>query len=272
MHSSNVMNIVNTCIYFLASTGKLEVQEQVKEKEKEDTDPAAELFILEPVEQWKITLLIFSGSPDPVWTIQRQSQELFNAIKKLFSQAVKYEKVYKPSTVPLFLGFRGFFLQAGEEGPTFFITGSETKDLQVLLLRSIPEELVSKEVLDTVSEDIQKGKEIIMNEKLENSFTKRALNRRYDWFTKFIWNDDATRKRNNCYNYAVNTVTNTFAQPGRRRRNFNLELPLTGDIVMNAATVDGLRRPDVADGQPVASYAAVLGPNEYLVALVVHKS
>lgn len=35
-------------------------------------------------------------------------------------------------------------------------------------------------------------------------------------FQPGYWNDDATRKRyNNCYNYANNKTTNTFAQPGR---------------------------------------------------------
>mmetsp|Transcript_32050 Transcript_32050/g.51468 ORF Transcript_32050/g.51468 Transcript_32050/m.51468 type:complete len:263 (-) Transcript_32050:36-824(-) len=45
---------------------------------------------------------------------------------------------------------------------------------------------------------------------------------------------------NNCYNYGVDIATNSFAQPGRAK-GFLLHLPLTGQQVVEAAELDGLK-------------------------------
>lgn len=56
-----------------------------------------------------------------------------------------------------------------------------------------------------------------------------------------FWNNNATtRARNNCYNYASNRVTNTFAQPGRGAS--SIYRALTCAEVSRASLADGLRR------------------------------
>ena len=53
------------------------------------------------------------------------------------------------------------------------------------------------------------------------------------------WNDNAnTRDNNNCYNYATNKKTNTFAQPGKKTG--QIYASLTGKDVCDAAVRDGL--------------------------------
>jgi hypothetical protein len=60
-------------------------------------------------------------------------------------------------------------------------------------------------------------------------------------FNPGFWNNDATvRSRNNCYNYASNKRTNTFAQPGRGCG--NMYTAITCAEVTRAALCDGLHR------------------------------
>jgi hypothetical protein len=56
-----------------------------------------------------------------------------------------------------------------------------------------------------------------------------------------FWNNDATvRTRNNCYNYASNKRTNTFAQPGRGSG--HIYTAITCPAVSKAALSDGLHQ------------------------------
>ncbi len=58
-------------------------------------------------------------------------------------------------------------------------------------------------------------------------------------YTPAFWNDDGTvRRSNNCYNYANNKRTNTFAQPGRAA-GARAAYPRC-DLVRAAAIADGL--------------------------------
>jgi hypothetical protein len=59
-------------------------------------------------------------------------------------------------------------------------------------------------------------------------------------FNPGFWNDAAYIRRNNCYNYASNKRTNTFAQPGRGSG--HIYTSLTCPAVTAAAISDGLHR------------------------------
>lgn len=82
-------------------------------------------------------------------------------------------------------------------------------------------------------------------------------------FQSTYWNDGGTRQRNNnCYNYANNKATQTFAQPGRAAG--SMYSSITCAAVRAAAERDGLE--PVADTQINASSyknisALVVGPN-----------
>ena len=79
-------------------------------------------------------------------------------------------------------------------------------------------------------------------------------------FNPGFWNNDANvRSRNNCYNYASNKRTNTFAQPGRGCG--HMYTAITCPEVTRAALCDGLHRR--FDCFPVAQKP------RYLVAMVV---
>lgn len=54
-------------------------------------------------------------------------------------------------------------------------------------------------------------------------------------YSPLFWTPPFRQRRNNCYNYAVNRTTNTFAQPS------SIQSPLTCDTVSAAAIRDGLR-------------------------------
>lgn len=58
-----------------------------------------------------------------------------------------------------------------------------------------------------------------------------------------LWNNRTfVQRRNNCYNYASNIITNTFAQPGRANRHNITRNPveLYGDSVYYGVLLDGL--------------------------------
>lgn len=78
-----------------------------------------------------------------------------------------------------------------------------------------------------------------------------------DW-----WNNNQVRlEENNCYNYANNQATNTFAQPGRASHT-----PMTGDTcagVQPSAEADGLVATDNFDDETEGWYVAlVIWPDE----------
>ncbi|MFF5647928.1 hypothetical protein ACFY8N_05670 [Streptomyces collinus] len=61
-----------------------------------------------------------------------------------------------------------------------------------------------------------------------------------DQFNPDFWNHSGVQAYNNCYNYATNLQTNSFAQPGRAE-GFKIEDMTCADITQ-AALADGLRR------------------------------
>lgn len=79
-------------------------------------------------------------------------------------------------------------------------------------------------------------------------------------FNPGFWNTAATQPHNNCYNYASNKRTNTFAQPGRATGHMYGH-PIACLGVTNGALSDGLHRRYVC-------FPASEAPR-YLVALVV---
>ncbi|CAG2195241.1 unnamed protein product [Mytilus edulis] len=62
------------------------------------------------------------------------------------------------------------------------------------------------------------------------------------------WNTLKVQPYNNCYNYANNMITNTFAQPGRAH-GLDIE-EITGPVVQENATADGLQVVPPEDNVP----------------------
>ena len=122
--------------------------------------------------QWKITLLVFSGLPDPKWVVNSTYRQIYEKIGMLFRNAVKEKKIYELERMPSKLGYKGFILKAGKEGPGFLILGDKTKELQNVLLRSIPRRLISNDMMFEILNEIEKGRilpaKIIVDLELQN--------------------------------------------------------------------------------------------------------
>ena len=99
---------------------------------------------------------------------------------------------------------------------------------------------------------------LVYNRALPNWEIWNVLNPGRPSFEPWYWNGNDRQGSNNCYNYANNKATNTFAQPGRAN---GLSFSLTCDSVRLAAIADGL--------EPIPDYPSTLLNFKTGVALVV---
>lgn len=167
-----------------------------------------------------ITLHVYSGRPDPAWEItDDQALELARML-----QAAPERTLAKPPGVAGPLGYRGFTIDAiGErrlERQTLVHGGiADIGRFDLSLHLGSPE--VEKFLLETAGEDVNAETRDFVLSELE---APTGLYRAEDFGRRFVappynpgkWNNDAAiRTRNNCYNYASDKITNTFAQPGR---------------------------------------------------------
>ena len=103
-----------------------------------------------------VTLEVFSGVPNPQWTIQK-GHPAYSEIKRLLSSAAKYE----PEDAPSKLGYEGFIVEEvkkGKKQPEVLIMGPETKELQLLLLQNAPEGKISTTIKKIVEKKIRARK------------------------------------------------------------------------------------------------------------------
>ncbi|PFX30562.1 Insoluble matrix shell protein 1 [Stylophora pistillata] len=175
-----------------------------------------------------ITLEVLSGIPDPQWTIQ-QNDPRFSEVQNLYRDAKKHS----PDEAPAKLGYEGFIVQEVRKGqyqPLVLIVGPKTKQLQLLLLQTSPQDKVSTDLNHIVQEEIRSG-----NVKA----VKRNRVKRYaPPYTPETWNRYPDVLLNNCYNYASTKETDTFAQPGRATNN-SLPWPFTGADARASSESDG---------------------------------
>jgi len=181
-----------------------------------------------------VTLVVFSGRPDPKWTIL-STDPSYRKIVAQFQKAKMAKLTYKPEDMPARLGYKGFLVQGTMKKGWDLIVGPKTVPLQQLLLKTMPKGSIPAATLKSVSEEIKKGKV-----SADLQVTKRfAPNYLPSW-----WNGNRGRLlNNNCYNYANDRATGTFAQPGRafaRRRGQIYNLVLNPAAVQAAAVSDGL--------------------------------
>ena len=206
-----------------------------------------------------VTLAVFSGLPDPEWSVSQRHAN-YNEIRRLLLAARNSGLTYRPEDMPAKLGYKGFLVNNTVEEQ--LIVGRETVPLQELLLDTMPRSslLIPEYFRRGVLEVIHTGD---FSAEVSPSIRKRFA----PPYLPAQWNADLkTRRRNNCYNYANDKITNTFAQPGRGSgRIFN---QLIGNVERDAAVRDVLvvlnPHPLGTDPVPVAP-----GGPEHLVALFV---
>lgn len=190
-----------------------------------------------------VTLHVFSGRPDPSWELsQGQIQELSERLGRIDKATL-----LKPPGIVGGLGYRGFsvravreialepdmYIHAGIIDRTRFDANLQTNspDFELWLLATSGP-LLSPDVEAYVRQELS-GENFLSNLSPERLLLVPPYN-------PGKWNNDPTiQNRNNCYNYANDRITNTFAQPGRGSGRSWTQLVSCATDVAPAAQRDG---------------------------------
>lgn len=177
----------------------------------------------------RIELDIFSGRPNPSWILSpKEERELVDRVKADPSLML-------PVTAATGgLGYRGYIVTAEKEGeeslgkaalPSSFRLGGEPLDKDAATALWL---LDTSEKPDTEVDDFLRGVAVDTirhpkpargeqrPEAMEKGSLATCASNYFTSSTNFsFWNGSAYIRKNNCYNFAANHRTNTFAQPGR---------------------------------------------------------
>jgi hypothetical protein len=237
----------------------------------------------------QVTADVFSGRPNPSWLVTDEQEE--RAVLRDIAQDRSVISDGAPADAGL--GFRGVIVEslsddnelsrAGDAGTPSSIYipvgagGSRGADIAQRVISLIsrapkPVEAAADLALDQALQDFLQNQVVESTRSsvadgtgaaavAEEEAAARAVCY-YDTspYNPGFWNNDpTTRARNNCYNYASNKRTNTFAQPGRGCG--RMYTAITCAEMTRASLCDGLHRR--FDCFPDSEYP------RYLVALVV---
>lgn len=151
---------------------------------------------------------------------------------------LRSSKTYKQEQAPSKLGYQGFRVQevtSGNKKPKVLLVGQETKKLQLLLLQTIPDRWITPTLYNIVMKEIQSGEV-----KPVAGATGAASKRFAAWYDPCKWNNGKHIELNNCYNYANDKRTDTFAEPGEGGGRSFPDL-FSGEDLKLSAEADGLR-------------------------------
>ncbi|MFI2609401.1 hypothetical protein [Kitasatospora sp. NPDC018619] len=224
---------------------------------------------------FRITVDVFSGRPNPSWEI-RDPQQVTD-LRGLFHE--QRPALAPPGTGAVLLGFRGLRVEATDSvtaqglPPVFTVGGPgsppASAELAEALLDTMPVEapppgeqapaVLTPEFRELVRSEIRSARTWPPAEPTERPPADGA-DCPYDVTSDGadLWNNSTVCPHNNCYNYAVNDRTDTFAQPGRAHQ-YDLTKVTCADV-LTGALKDGLR------SWGVNCYTA--GTKRYKVALV----
>lgn len=180
----------------------------------------------------EVELDISSGMPNPRWTLN--ANETSRLVETLRSQG---SQVQSMQDQPNGLGYRGFVVYLNDHEseaarlsgqPSAFRVGAsgglDPGTLTQLLMRGAEQASIQQEVVDVAQAAIDSPSDTVGTEEVDDeegatgSGCRLFLTSSSD-FT--FWENN--QSRNNCYNYASNIRTNTFALPGRANgRSFHL--------------------------------------------------
>lgn len=178
-----------------------------------------------------MTLKVFSGREDPQWNVQLANPQ-FKEMQRLLAKARSDKLTCRPEDMIPRLGYKGFLVKDTMTRELELIVGSKTVALQLLMLQSMPSEVIPEKFRKIVMQEIESG-EITADENSDKRLNPSYLQNK--WIS-----DSFIISHNNCYNYANDKITSgTFAQPGRGGG--QVWTHLTGPNVRAAARLDGLR-------------------------------
>lgn len=229
----------------------------------------------------KVTLDIFSGLPNPVWQLDEESaQAIFSELRGNQRLIVGENEGFQG------LGYRGFTIEfesseiaiKNQLPQVFRVISSDVlneEKVQEIIKRwfdggGLPKEPVKEPDLQSPRADFNveefRGDEFKDTSQERQAPSLSSTICYYDAtpFNPAFWNQQSVQPYNNCYNYATNRRTNTFAQPGRGSGQIYPYIDCVQ--VSNAALRDGAhRRYDCFPSSEYPRYlvALVYAPNYY---------
>ena len=218
-----------------------------------------------------VTLHVFSGRPNPTWILtEAQSTELLSKV-----ESISQISNFKPVGLSGGLGYQGFSVQYHNSPMSLFVhagivdTGtlvpsliSQNREIEEWLLSTagatVPQE-ARAHIEESVAVSAGNAQKLLGGAIVTSRCpTCHAANA--PAYNPGMWNVPAVQPHNNCYNYANDRITNTFAQPGRAAGHMYTAFQCAN--VQAAATADGLA--------PTPSFVAPLSAGHgYYVALVI---
>jgi hypothetical protein len=218
-----------------------------------------------------ITLNVFSGRPNPVWVIPDEASDEFDSRLGAITSISRL----KPSGLLGSLGYRGFSVRKDNESHVTYVHGgvvdtghespalvADDRGLEKWLL-STSGSSISAEVRNHVLESLESPIDLdaTLRGEVSTSTCHPCAAADAPVYNPGMWNTPAVQPRNNCYNYANNQITGTFAQPGRA----------SGHPITNLANCSSPSAAATSDGlHAVPSFSAALGSGGgWYVALVV---
>lgn len=214
-----------------------------------------------------VTALMYSGLEDPSWELTPEQEanleHLFGAEK---------EVTFEQSALSFgLLGYRGFIIETKKEtevmpyklfcfdgiidtadqtSTNFIDKGSELESFLLDTGKGHLNEIETGFISAEISKNASRGPASI-----NKSFELLAV----PPFNPGKWNNDPNvRRRNNCYNYANDKITNTFAQPGRG-----------SGLMFSALECGNVSSAAQRDGQKVSSKPSTTPAQGHYIALVV---
>jgi hypothetical protein len=214
-----------------------------------------------------ITVRMYSGVPDPTWELtHKQERDLDSLLKQSRKLTLQ-----QSSAALGRLGYRGFEISStnqndipakslvfdgivdiGESDDINFVDGNS--DIELFLLRTAGPSLLQEDV-DYIQQEITKNS---AGGVAGSTSSVKLL--AVPPFNPNKWNNDPNvKRRNNCYNYANDKITNTFAQPGRG----------SGQVGPYPPTCSATGAAAQRDGQVSVPAAASTPGSGHYVALVI---
>jgi hypothetical protein len=219
-----------------------------------------------------VTLHVYSGRPNPTWLLDTGAEDKFT---ERLSAASKFTNT-RPSGLIGGLGYRGFSVSrvadnAAIQSSVFVHEGildqaavapniADQTNMESWLLETAGS-AVDDELREYVRSQISSPQTLSLDA-FNAASAGCPANQAADApaYNPGMWNVPTVQPFNNCYNYANNNATNTFAQPGRATGHGTSTMACSH--VTPAAQSDGLKM--------VPNFSAPLKPGQgWYVALVV---
>jgi hypothetical protein len=205
----------------------------------------------------EVTLNIFSGRENPRWTLSdNQESDLMDRIAKVNTPSLSKT----PGAAGL-LGYRGFTVKRSSEHPRGpfklslndgILDFGRSEESLVSGDRKLEQWLLKTATikLDAPVVDHLKKKALVSSTDVAGLIAERAAGlavlplcpackaKDAPVYDPGKWNIPGIQPFNNCYNYANDQITNTFAQPGRAHGAMTTTMACVN--VRNAAKADGL--------------------------------